>query len=86
MGPLRQLAKDNPRYGYRPFHAMLTREGRAVNHKRVQRLCREEYLRCFRLVVSVNSGLLATPVGLAVDDEFVGVGVEVDDGLSLIHI
>jgi len=36
------LAKDNPRYGYRRLHALLPREGYAVNHKRVQRLCREE--------------------------------------------
>ncbi len=42
---LRQLAKDNPRYGYRRLHALLTREGHVVNHKRVQRLCRDEGLR-----------------------------------------
>lgn len=42
---LRQLAKDNPRYGYRRLHALLIREGHVVNHKRVQRLCRDEGLR-----------------------------------------
>ncbi len=42
---LRKLAKDNPRYGYRRLHALLLREGYAVNHKRVQRLCRDEGLR-----------------------------------------
>jgi putative transposase len=42
---LRQLAKDNPRYGYRRLHALLLREGYAVNHKRAQRLCRDEGLR-----------------------------------------
>ena len=42
---LRELARDNPRYGYRRLHALLLREGFAVNHKRIQRLCRDEGLR-----------------------------------------
>jgi putative transposase len=42
---LRQLAQDNPRYGYRRLHALLVREGHTVNHKRIQRLCRDEGLR-----------------------------------------
>ena len=42
---LRQLAKDNPRYGYRRLHALLTREGHVINHQRVQRLCQDEGLR-----------------------------------------
>lgn len=42
---LRQLAKDNPRYGYQRLHALLTREGHVVNHKQVQRLCRDVGLR-----------------------------------------
>jgi len=42
---LRTLAKANPRYGYRRLHALLLREGFTVNHKRVQRLCRDEGLR-----------------------------------------
>ena len=42
---LRALAKAHPRYGYRRLHALLIREGFAVNHKRVQRLCRDEGLR-----------------------------------------
>lgn len=42
---LRQLAKDNPRYGNRRLHALLTREGQVVNHNRVQRLCGDEGLR-----------------------------------------
>ena len=39
---LRTLAKANPRYGYPRLHASLLREGYAVNHKRVQRPCRDE--------------------------------------------
>ena len=35
----------HPRYGYRRLHALLNREGFGVNHKRVQRLCRDEGLR-----------------------------------------
>ena len=42
---LRQLAKDNLRYGYRRLRALQTCEGHVVNHKRVQRLCRDEGLR-----------------------------------------
>jgi putative transposase len=33
-----ELAHQHPRYGYRRMHALLRREGRLVNHKRVQRL------------------------------------------------
>jgi putative transposase len=42
---LRELAKARPQYGYRRLHALLNREGFRVNHKRVQRLCRDEGLR-----------------------------------------
>jgi len=42
---LRALAKAHPRYGYRRLHALLLREGFTVNHKRIQRLCRDEGLR-----------------------------------------
>ena len=41
---LRELAKARPRFGYRRLHALLVREGFGVNHKRVQRLCRDEGL------------------------------------------
>lgn len=40
-----ELAKQHPRYGYRRVTAMLKREGRQVNRKRVQRLWRLEGLR-----------------------------------------
>ena len=36
---LMELAAANPRYGYRRLRALLRREGRAVNLKRVRRLC-----------------------------------------------
>ena len=42
---LRELAKTRPRFGYRRLHALLVREGFGVNHKRAQRLCRDEGLR-----------------------------------------
>ena len=42
---LREPATTRPRYGYRRLHALLTREGYQLNHKRVQRLCRDEGLR-----------------------------------------
>ncbi len=42
---LRELAAAHPRYGYRRLGILLAREGFRVNHKRVQRLCRQEGLR-----------------------------------------
>jgi putative transposase len=41
---LRELAAERPRFGYRRLHALLRREGIAVNHKRVARLYGEEGL------------------------------------------
>jgi len=42
---LGDLARSHPRYGYRRMTAILRREGFCVNHKRIQRLCRDEGLR-----------------------------------------
>jgi putative transposase len=42
------LAKDHQRYGYRRMKTILRREGFVVNHKRIQRLCRDEGLRVLR--------------------------------------
>ena len=41
---LRELAAVRVRYGYRRLHVLLGREGWRVNHKRVDRLYREEGL------------------------------------------
>jgi putative transposase len=41
---LLELAAERPRFGYRRLHVLLQREGIAVNHKKVQRLYREESL------------------------------------------
>lgn len=41
---LRDLAAHRPRFGYRRLHILLRREGIVVNHKRVERLYREEGL------------------------------------------
>jgi putative transposase len=41
---LRQLASERPRFGYRRLHALLRREGHAINRKRVYRLYRAEGL------------------------------------------
>jgi putative transposase len=41
---LRQLAAQRPRFGSRRLHVLLRREGIIVNHKRVERLYREEGL------------------------------------------
>jgi putative transposase len=45
---LRALARQRPRYGYRRLTARLRAEGFCVNHKRIQRLCRDEGLRVLR--------------------------------------
>jgi putative transposase len=45
---LRVLARERPRYGYRRMTALLREEGFCVNHKRIQRLCRDEGLRVVR--------------------------------------
>jgi len=41
---LRELAAEKRRYGYRRLHVLLRREGVLVNHKRVERIYREEGL------------------------------------------
>jgi putative transposase len=41
---LRELAAQHPRYGYRRLGALLEREGRSVNHKKVERLYRQQGL------------------------------------------
>ena len=41
---LKDLAGARVRYGYRRLHILLQREGRAINHKRVYRLYRQEGL------------------------------------------
>ena len=45
---LRVLARERPRFGYRRMTALLREEGFCVNHKRIQRLCRDEGLRVLR--------------------------------------
>jgi putative transposase len=42
---LRAIAKDNLRCGHRKAHAVLRAEGWLINHKKIQRLWREEGLR-----------------------------------------
>ena len=41
---LRALAGERRRFGYRRLHELLRREGWQVNHKRIERLYREEKL------------------------------------------
>jgi putative transposase len=41
---LRELAAVRPRFGYRRLHVLLRREGVNINHKRVERIYREEGL------------------------------------------
>ncbi len=45
---LRELARAHPRYGYRRMTTILRREGYCVNHKRIQRLSRDEELRVLK--------------------------------------
>jgi putative transposase len=41
---LRELAEERKRFGSPRLHLLLKREGLVVNHKRTERLYREEYL------------------------------------------
>jgi len=41
---LLELAAERPRFGYRRLHILLVREGWTINHKRIQRMYREERL------------------------------------------
>jgi putative transposase len=45
---LRELASVRRRFGYRRLHVLLTREGIAMNHKKLRRLYREERLQVRR--------------------------------------
>ena len=42
---LRAIARAHPRWGWKTAHRLLRREGWVINHKRTQRLWREEGLR-----------------------------------------
>lgn len=42
---MHEIVRREPRFGYRRIWAVLRREGRRINHKRVDRLCRIEGLR-----------------------------------------
>ena len=44
-----ELARQKPRYGYRRLQALLERRGWKVNHKRLERLYRQEHLAVRRL-------------------------------------
>ena len=45
---IQQIALSLPAYGYRRVHGELRRRGQIVNHKRVERLMREDNLLCLR--------------------------------------
>ena len=55
---LRDFAKKHPRWGFRKAYNAVRRKGRMVNHKRVQRLWRQE-----RLLVSRRAGRKRKPAG-----------------------
>jgi putative transposase len=54
---LKELAAKFPRFGYRRLHAMLRREGRRINLKRVRRLCRLHGLKLSRKVRRKRRGI-----------------------------
>ncbi len=62
---LSELARKRPRFGYRRLHALLRREGQAVNHKKVYRLYRQARLslrrRRRRRWERIGPGPAATP-------------------------
>lgn len=63
-GRLRELATERRRFGYRRLHVLLRQEGHVVNHKRTQRLYREEGLsvrrrRCRKRAVGTRAPMVA---------------------------
>jgi len=66
-GRLRELAEQRPRFGYRRLHILLRREGIVVNHKRCERLYREEGLavrrRARKSVTRIRRGRPPVPQG-----------------------
>lgn len=62
---LRELAAQRPRFGYRRLHVLLRREGIISNHKRIERLYREEGLavrrRIRKSLTSIRRGRPALP-------------------------
>jgi putative transposase len=64
-GRLRHLAAQRPRFGYRRLHVLLRREGIVVNHKRVERLYRDEGLavrrRTRKALTPIRRGRPAAP-------------------------
>lgn len=61
---LKELARVRRRFGYRPLHVFLRREGHEVNHKRLFRIYREE-----RLHVRRRGDRHAGPDGATADAE-----------------
>lgn len=57
LARLNELAAKFPRFGYRRLHAMLRREGRKINLKRVRRLCRMHGLKLSRKVRRKRRGI-----------------------------
>jgi putative transposase len=62
---LRELAAEKRRYGYRRLHVLLRREGVLVNHKRVERIYREEGLSVRRRKRKRACGVARTPAMVA---------------------
>ena len=58
---LRQYAKDHPRRGFRPAYHDARGEGWVVNHKKIQRLWREEGLRVSQRQRRKRLGTSTTP-------------------------
>ena len=61
---LQALSAEQPRFGSLRLHALLVKEGRQINHKRVRRLCRQLHLqvpRCRRKRIK-RTALSLTPV------------------------
>jgi transposase InsO family protein len=64
---LRQYAKDHPRRGFRPAYHDARSEGWTVNHKKIQRLWREEGLRVPRRRRRKRHGTSTAPLTVTAD-------------------
>ena len=59
---MKEIAQKRRRFGYRRLHVMLRREGFHINHKRTERIYREENLLLRKRKKKKIASLLRVPI------------------------
>jgi putative transposase len=75
---LHELGAERPRFGYRRLHVLVRREGMMVNHKRVERIYREEGL-------SVRRRKRKRAAGVRAETWFAATGPDQRWSLDFVH-